>query len=137
MTPEERLRQLLDESAVQAGPSFDARVLDDARKAYTPARMPARVIVSLAAGVLVIIVAVSLWRAGRPHSGTLLEQIQAGQLDAGPVSPTDPAGDRLLPQTDPPDLLLTTHIQALTSDPLLRPHSVWDQDPPHTTTGKL
>ena len=69
------------------------------------------------------------WRA-RPqgHPG-VLQQIMAGVLDAGPLGDPISKADNLVASTDPGAILLTQYTHLSCSDPLLRPHSPWDQMP--------
>ncbi len=68
------------------------------------------------------------WRA-RPSHPSVLQQIMAGVLDAGPLGDPVSKADNLVVSTDPGTILLTQHVHLISGDPLLRPHSLWDQMP--------
>jgi len=89
-----------------------------------------------AAAILLAIVlggAVWRWRARSQDHPSVLQQIMAGALDAGPLSSPMNRTDNLVASTDPGAILLAQHMHLVCSDPLLRPHSLWDQIP--TSTG--
>jgi len=60
---------------------------------------------------------------------SILEQIAAGRLDAGPLEPATNRIDNLIADTSPRTILLTEQTHVICSDPLLMPHSIWEQEP--------
>jgi hypothetical protein len=78
----------------------------------------------------VVLLTILLWRpASSDRSPSLLEQIIAGKLDAGPLGPAMSRADHLTADTSPRTVLLMGQTHRVCSDPLLRPHSVWEQEP--------
>lgn len=78
----------------------------------------------------VVLLTVLLWRPASPdRSPSLLEQITAGKLAAGPLGPAISRADRLIADTSPRTVLLMGQAHRVCNDPLLRPHSVWEQEP--------
>lgn len=83
---------------------------------------------------LALVSSVAVWRWG-PRPGRepgLLQQIMAGALDAGPLDAPTSTADDLIAGTDPETILLTSHVHLVCGDPLVRPHSPWDQMPAST-----
>lgn len=107
--------------------------LDQADQRKTSAMRYRRIIKSaaaLAAAAAVILIAVMV------NSRVLLKKGQDAVELVKTVAPdTKPTGrltdktDTLLAKTDPKTILLTGELHFLSNDPLLRPHSVWDQKP--------
>ena len=85
-----------------------------------------------AAGAVAAVVLLTIlfcWRASPDRSLSLLEQITAGRLDAGPLGPAMGRTDHLIADASPRTVLLTGQTHLVCSDPLLMPHSVWEQEP--------
>ena len=84
---------------------------------------------AVAAAAVVLLTVLFYWRAGPDRSPSLLEQVTAGRLDAGPLGPVMSRNDGLIADTSPRTVLLMGQAHLVCSDPLLRPHSVWEQEP--------
>ena len=80
-----------------------------------------------AAAVVVLIIGLALMWFPPRRPSSILEQIQLGVIDTGPMDRGEPTGDALLASVDPLSILCLENVHVLTSDPLLQPHSVWDQ----------
>ncbi len=95
---------------------------------------PRRLWPTVAAAAIILLVVTlggAVWQWGvRPqdHPG-VLQQIMAGVVDAGPLGDSIGKTDNLVANTDPEAILLTQHTRAIRGDPLLQPHSLWDQMP--------
>jgi hypothetical protein len=96
-------------------------------------------IVSAAAAVaaVALVTALFCWRSSPNRSPSLLEQITAGRVDAGPLGPALDRTDYLIADTSPRTVLLTGQTHLVCSDPLLRPHSVWEQEPMPTAAAHI
>ena len=92
-----------------------------------------------AAAVIVLVVGGAFVYRDYFQERSLLDRIQAGVIGAGPMEGTDlpkPTEDALLACMDPSTILCAENVHVLTSDPLLQPHSVWDQQQSLTKTIK-
>jgi len=81
--------------------------------------------------LLAIVLGGTVWRwEARMHGHPdVMQQIMAGVLDAGPLGDPISRTDNLVASTDPQAILLPQQAQLISGDPLLKPHSLWDQMP--------
>lgn len=131
---------LLRHNAEQQLEGFDwdrlgARISSRLGRTTSPAAFQWRALLVRTVSAAVAVVAVALltvrffcW-ASPDRSPSILEQIGAGKLHAGPLGPAMGETDSLIADTSPRTILLAGQTHLICSDPLLRPHSVWDQEP--------
>ncbi len=131
---------LLRHNAEQQLEGFDwdrlgARISSRLGRTTSPAALRRRVLLVRTASAAVAVAAVVLltvmfYRGPWPdRSSSILEQIAAGKLYDGPLGPAMGETDSLIADTSPRTILLAGQTHLICSDPLLRPHSVWDQEP--------
>lgn len=115
-----RLRQ---EKQKEARASFIQRFLLAIRP--TSPRLLLRA--SLAAALLLAVIAVLLVKFPPNRFDEVTVATLTSRYDFGPPVPRSPAPDTLLMKTDSKTILLTEEVHLISNDPLLRPHSIWEQ----------
>ena len=112
---------------------FNAHLSDRLERTERRRLLPRRPWPAMAAAAVILLAimlggAVWRWRARAQDHPNVLQQVMAGALDAGPLSDLTSRTDNLVASADPGAILLAQHVV----DPLLRPHSLWDQIPAST-----
>jgi hypothetical protein len=131
---------LLRHNAEQQLEGFDwdrlgARISSRLGRTTSPAIFHRRAMLVRMASAAVVVAAIVLlivvfygWLVP-DKSPSILEQIATGTLHAGALGPALGETDSLIADTSPRTILLAGQTHLICSDPLLRPHSVWDQEP--------
>ncbi len=107
--------------------------LDEAQKDKASVRkhpIVFKIAAGIAATAAVILVTLVIYSKVLPsESQSILKQIETGALNTGQLGSRVDETDGLLASTDPKMILLTGELHLISNDPLLAPHSVWDQEP--------
>jgi hypothetical protein len=95
----------------------------------SPFVLSPRVLVRVSLAAALAIAVIGLLVVGEIHRDLHKARpvTQIAQLDFGPPVPPGADVARLRVETDPKTILLTQEAHLISNDPLLRPHSIWQQ----------
>ena len=87
-------------------------------------------IMTASAGMIIMVTALAVTLLVLVNQqGAIVESHALPDFNFGPPVPRTTAPDTLLARMDADSILLHTQTHLISNDPLLRPHSVWEQEP--------